>query len=86
MGRQVEKLKAERRIERSMDPHAWAEDLERGHAWRIMVTTVIALAVVWLGWQVFTLKREVARMQAAPQVDCIPTPGPSGQMPPPGFC
>lgn len=88
MGKQVEKLKAERRIERSMDPHAWAEELERGRDWRTMVVTFAALAVIALGWYVFTLKQDVAQLrteQALP-VDCVPTPGPSGEMPPPGFC
>ena len=72
-----------------MDPHAWAEDLERGQAWRVMVTTVIALAVVWLGWWTFSLSKDMARMQAeidALQPDCVGAPGPSGETPPPGFC
>lgn len=88
MGRQVEKLKAERRIDRSIDPHAWAEEMERGHAWRTMVVTACAMAVVWLGWQVYSLKQDVQdlRAQAETPDDCVQTPGPSGQMPPPGFC
>jgi hypothetical protein len=86
MGRQVEKLKDERRAERSLDPHAWAEDLERGRDWRTMVVAVLALAVGWLGWQVFTLKQDVERIERVLEPSCVPTPGPSGEMPPPGFC
>lgn len=86
MGRQVEKLKAERRIERSADPHAWAEELERGRDWRTMVVAILAVVVGWIGWQVFTLRQDVDRMQKASEIDCVPTPGPSGEMPPPGFC
>lgn len=86
MGKQVEKLKAERRIERSIDPHAWAEELERGRDWRTMVVSGVAIAVAWIGWQVFDLRRDVDRLERASVVDCVPTPGPSGEMPPPGFC
>jgi hypothetical protein len=89
MGKQVEKLKAERRAERSQDPHAWAEELERGRDWRTMMAGLSAFAVIGLGWYVWTLKQDVARLDAevqALQPDCVPTPGPSGEMPPPGFC
>lgn len=89
MGKQVEKLKADRRAERSQDPHAWAEELERGRDWRTMMVGLSALAVIGLGWYVWTLKQDVARLDAevqALQPDCVPTPGPSGEMPPPGFC
>ena len=89
MGKQIEKLKAERRAERSQDPHAWAEELERGRDWRTMMVGLCALAVIGLGWYVWTLKQDVARLDAevrALQPGCVPTPGPSGEMPPPGFC
>lgn len=89
MGKQVEKLKAERKAERSQDPHAWAEELERGRDWRTMMVGLSALAIIVLGWYVWTLKQDVARLDAevqALQPDCVPTPGPSGEMPPPGFC
>lgn len=86
MGKQVEKLRAERRIERSADPHAWAEELERGRDWRTMAVAGVAVAVAWIGWQVYELRQDVDRLEKASEVECVPTPGPSGEMPPPGFC
>lgn len=87
MGRKVEKLRAERRIERSVDPHKWAEDIENREVGRSVTILVLVALSAWMGWQVWTLRQDVDALQrTANIVPCEPTPGPSGEMPPPGFC
>lgn len=86
MGKELDKLRTERRLDRSADPHAWAENLERNDTWRTLVVAFVAILVIFLGWQVFTLKRDLAELKSQIDVPCVPTPGPSGEMPPPGFC
>jgi len=87
MGTEVEKLKKERRDRRNMDPHAWAEEIEQRDAWRTLMTGIVVVAVMFLSWQVWTLKQDVAQLERQLAVEpCTPTPGPSGEMPPPGFC
>lgn len=91
MGKQIDKLQTQRRIERSKDPHGWAERLERNDAWRTMMVTILVIAACIMGWQVYTLRQDVLHieksMKAPPEdAPCVPAPGPSGQMPPSGFC
>jgi len=87
MGKQIEKLKAERRAERSQDPHKWAENIENRETGRSFTILVLLALSAWVGWQVYILRQDVDGLQQTAEVlPCQPTPGPSGKMPPPGFC
>lgn len=98
MGREMDKLRAERRAERSADPHAWAEGIERNDAWRTMMVGLCALSVAGLGWYVHELKKEQDLMRAQIdnlQVNTLPVaygtpayysdPNYEPPPPPPGF-
>jgi hypothetical protein len=91
MGLMIEKLRNGRRTKRSGDPHQWAEEVEKRIDERSITSIVAFLMCIALAWFVYDLRREQAQMKADMQMllgpqACETTPGPSGQMPPEGFC
>jgi ferric-dicitrate binding protein FerR (iron transport regulator) len=87
----IKKLRNEQRAKRSENPHEWAEDIERRVDQRSITAVVAFLMCIALAWFVYDLRREQAEIRSDIQAlfgpqPCEQTPGPSGEMPPPGFC
>jgi hypothetical protein len=91
MGSIIRKLSNARRFERSSDPHQWAEEIERRIDQRSLTSIFAFFMCIALAWFVYDLRREQAALKADIQAiagpqPCEQTPGPSGELPPPGFC
>lgn len=91
MGSMIEKLRKGRRAERSEDPHQWAEDIERRIDQRSITSVVAFLMCIALAWFMYDTRRAQAELKADIQTllgpqPCEQMPGPSGELPPPGFC
>lgn len=91
MGEQVDKLKAKYKADRISDPHGWAYEIEKRADQRSLFGALAFLISLFLAVNVWMLWKERDRMLAKiegrqEQTDCVTTPGPSGELPPPGFC
>jgi hypothetical protein len=87
----VEQMKASRKADRSGDPHAWADEIETRIDQRSFTAIVAFFMCLVLAWFVFDLHRKQAALEADIQTmlgpqPCEQTPGPSGELPPDGFC
>ncbi len=91
MALMIKKLRNARRAQRSGDPHQWADEMETRIDQRSITAMVAFFMCLVLAWFVFDLYRKQAELEAnieamlGPQ-PCDPTPGPSGELPPDGFC
>ena len=91
MALMIKELRNARRAQRSGDPHQWADEMETRIDQRSITAMVAFFMCLVLAWFVFDLYRKQAELEAnieamlGPQ-PCDPTPGPSGELPPDGFC